>query len=194
MYTAYDVVVIGSLFLLVYITVDFILNKSTDIVRRMLFYSFVFYLLNVAQLTTGGIVLPPQKDFLPTTQLMPFYFIGDLFSMYRTNGLDWFFWNSLKLTFLNLIMLMPLGVYLSLLYKVKRTSRIFLISFLVSLTIETIQFTFAHLGIVMGRGFNVDDLIVNSLGGVIGFVLFEAIKKGFVSIIPSLNTKKEKSY
>ncbi|TYS13510.1 VanZ family protein [Rossellomorea vietnamensis] len=114
--------------------------------------------------------------------------------MYRTNGLDWFFWNSFKLTFLNMILLMPLGIYLSLLFKVKRTSRTFLIIFLVSLTIETIQFTFGHIGIVMGRGFNVDDLIVNTLGGVIGFALFGLIKKGFFSIIPSLNTEKEKSY
>ncbi|MGM7681199.1 VanZ family protein [Cytobacillus sp. Hm23] len=187
----YDVVVIGSLFLLFYIIVDFIMNKSKDIVRRLIFYSFVFYLLNVVQLTTGGIVFPPQKDFLPTTQLIPFYFIGDLFSMYRTNGLDWFFWNSFKLTFFNLIMLMPLGVYMSLFYKVKRISRVFLIIFLVSLTIETIQLTFTYLGLVMGRGFNVDDLIVNTLGGVIGFVLFGLTKKGVFTIIPSLNIKKE---
>ncbi|MEI5909664.1 VanZ family protein [Bacillus spongiae] len=190
----YDVVACGSLFLLLYIIVDFIINKSRDIVRRLIFYSFVVYLLNVVQLTTGGIVLPPQNDFLPTTQLIPFYFIGDLFSMYLTYGLDWFFWNSLKLTFFNLIMLMPLGIYLSLLYKVKRISTTFLIVFIVSLTIETIQFFFPYLGIIMGRGFNVDDLIINTLGGVIGFVLFGLIKKGSISIIPRLNTKQEKSY
>ncbi|MCT2534730.1 VanZ family protein [Aquibacillus koreensis] len=194
MYSIYDVVVLGSLLLILYIIVDFIRNKTRNLIRRIILYSFVFYFLNVVQLTTGGIVIPPQKDFVPTTQLIPFYFIGDLFSMYRSNGLDWFFWNSLKLTFFNFIMLMPLGIYLSLLFRVKRVSKALLIIFLVSLSIETIQFSFAYLGLVMGRGFNIDDLIVNTLGGVIGFLIFELIKRVAFCIFPSHKIMKDSSY
>ena len=194
LYAIYDVVVIGSLLLILYIIADFIRNKTRNLIRRIIFYSLVFYSLNVVQLTTGGIVIPPQKDFVPTTQLIPFYFIGDLFSMYRSNGLDWFFWNSFKLTFFNFIMLMPLGIYLSILFRVKRISKALLIIFLISLSIETIQFTFAYLGLVMGRGFNIDDLIVNTLGGVIGFLLFELIKRVAFSIIPSHKTTKDTIY
>lgn len=194
MYAVYDVVVLGTLVLLLYIIGDFIKNKTKNLIRRIIFYSFVFYLLNVVQLTTGGIVIPPQEDFLPTTQLTPFYFVGDLFHLYQAKGLDWFFWNAFKLTFFNFIMLMPLGIYLSLLYKVKRASKALLIIFLVSLTIETIQFAFPYLGLVRGRGFNVDDLIINTLGGVIGFILFESIRKRAFSLIPRFKNLNEKSY
>ncbi|WP_407271168.1 VanZ family protein [Radiobacillus sp. PE A8.2] len=114
-------------------------------------------MLNVVQLTTGGIIIPPQRDFSPSMQVVPFYFVEDLFSMYRTNGLDWFFWNSLRLTFFNFIMLMPLGIYLSL-FKLKGRFKAFLVVFLVSLSIEIMQLTFAHMGLVRGRGLSINPI------------------------------------
>ena len=179
LYSIYDVVALGSILLVIYIVIDVIKNRTKNLLRRIIFYSFVFYLLNVIQLTTGGIVFPPQRDFVPRIQLVPLYFIDGLYGMYYNNGLDWFFWNSVKLSFYNLIMLVPLGIYLSVLFKFKSILKSLLIVLAVSLTIETFQLIFGFLGLVRGRGFNVDDLILNTLGGLLGFVFAELIKRTF---------------
>src|SRR5690625_5976595 len=154
----------------------------------MIFYSFAFYILVVFDLTIGGIVIPPLKDNMLITQLVSLFFIKDLFSLYKFSGLDWFFWNSLKLTFFNFIMLMPLGIYLSILFKVKERGRSLLIILFISLGIETLQYSFTYLGMIMERGFNVDDIIVNTLGGFIAFVLCESITKAIIQKYPKSKT------
>ncbi|GAF66668.1 hypothetical protein BTS2_3570 [Bacillus sp. TS-2] len=135
----------------------------------------------IAQLTTGGIAFPPQNDYGQIIQLIPFYFIIDWLRIYDYNGFDWFFWNSVKLSFYNLIMLAPLGVYLSILFQHTKISKVFLIIFLTSLTIEIAQLILGYFGFVLGRGTNVDDLILNTLGGVIGFILMQFLKRLYVN-------------
>ncbi|WP_235550237.1 VanZ family protein [Paenibacillus sp. Soil724D2] len=163
--------------MILYVLVDFIRNKTNNVIRRAIFYSFIFYLLFVVQVTTGGIIFPPQYDpALVLMQLIPFYFIGDLINIYRNNGFDWFFWNSVKLSFYNIIMFTPLGVYLPLLFKLKRISKSILAVFLVSLIIESSQLILGYLGFIRGREFDIDDLILNTLGGAIGY-LFIALSE-----------------
>lgn len=191
MYSIYNVVTIGSLFLILYVLIDFIRNKTNNVIRRAIFYSFIFYLLIVVQVTTGGIIFPPQYDPAPVLmQLIPFYFIGDWINIYRSNGFDWFFWNSVKLSFYNFIMLTPLGVYLPLLFKLKRISKSILAVFLVSLIIESSQLILGYLGFIRGREFDIDDLILNTLGGAIGY-LFIALSSRFIESLQNRHNGKE---
>src|SRR5690625_3896583 len=177
LYSIYDVGLFGAIILFLYIIIDFVRNRTRNLVKRIFFYSFIFYIFLVFILILGGIVIPPFKDNILNVQLVPLYFIWDLYNIYINNGLDWFFWNSLKLTFFNFIMLMPLGIYLVFLFNSKGKIKTFLIIFLVSLAIETIQLSFTYFGWIMERGFNVDDIIINSLGGYIAFTLSRLIMK-----------------
>lgn len=187
MFIKFDVFTVGLLFLIVYIIIDLIRQKTKYLLKRIVFYSFLVYLLVVVQLTTGGIAIPPQKDLShPVIQPIPGYFIWDWIQQYRKSGLDWFFWNSVKLSLENLIMLLPLGIYLPVLFRVKSFKRLSLITFLISLTIETYQFILGYAGFIFGRTSNVDDLILNTLGGVIGYLCFEYIRK----TIKMLNRKQ----
>jgi glycopeptide antibiotics resistance protein len=178
MYITINLAFWGTILLLIYILVDLIKNKNHKILRRVIFYSFIFYLLNVIQLTTGDIIVPPQQNYsFFNVQPNPFRFIWEWFMLYQSSGFDWFFWNSVKLSFYNLIMLMPLGVYLSILYRVKGVKKVAVIALLVSITIETYQLTLGYFGLIMDRTFNTDDLILNTLGGVLGYILFEFLKE-----------------
>lgn len=160
------------------IVFDFVKNKTKHLMRRFIFYSFIFYLLQVIRLTTGYITWPPFSNHaMIQLQLIPFYFITDWYSLYQQSGSDWFFWNSIKLTVYNLIMLAPLGVYLSLLFNIRSIKKAALIIFLTSLTIETYQLIFSTIGLIFPRTFNVDDLILNTLGGCIGFGLWQLVRK-----------------
>lgn len=176
-----NILLIGTLFLFIYIIIDSFKNKRNNLIRRLIFYSFIFYLINVAHFTIGGIVVPPQKEVSAINiQIIPFYFIKDIFHIYKMNGINWFFWNAIKLSFYNFILLIPLGIYLSLIFKETSLKNVIFISFIVSLTIELIQLLLTYMGLLIGRSFDVDDLLLNTVGGAIGFVIIELIKKFFI--------------
>jgi len=89
----------------------------------------------------------------------------------------------MRISFYNFIMLMPLGIYLAVLFNVKTLKKAALIVFFVSLTIEIYQLAFSYLGLVYPRSFNVDDIILNSLGGVAGYYISKLVftrVRGFV--------------
>ncbi|WP_455662520.1 VanZ family protein [Pradoshia sp.] len=71
----------------------------------------------------------------------------------------------------NIIAFMPLGLLLPLLSdRWKGAFRITILSFFVSLTVETIQLTF-HVG-----RFDVDDMLLNTIGGLLGYVLLQILQ------------------
>lgn len=73
----------------------------------------------------------------------------------------------------NLLMFMPLGFVLPLLGKpFQRAIPVLLVSFLLSLGVETAQ-------LLTARGiFDMDDILHNTLGGLAGYSLFEAVLTG----------------
>jgi glycopeptide antibiotics resistance protein len=75
----------------------------------------------------------------------------------------------------NFIMLLPLGIYLPLLYKkLRKLSGFFavlLISFLVSVGIEILQLATSY------RSTDVDDIMLNTMGACLGFIIYQLIKK-----------------
>lgn len=74
----------------------------------------------------------------------------------------------------NFVMLLPLGIYLPLIYKRLRKAYNFfvvlLICFIVSVGIELLQLATSY------RSTDVDDVILNTLGGGAGFLLYQLIK------------------
>ncbi|PAL08504.1 VanZ family protein [Peribacillus simplex] len=74
-------------------------------------------------------------------------------------------------------MLFPLGIYLGILYKIKRVQKVIFIVLLTSLTIEILQPILSYFGLIFNRSFDVDDLILNTLGGVLGFLVWLGISK-----------------
>ncbi|TPE67873.1 VanZ family protein [Halalkalibacterium halodurans] len=159
---------------IIYIVIDLFRNKRKRFKRRVVFYSFLFYLTGVIHVTIGELTFPPQTYQDQLMQLIPFYFIYD-FIVVQQNAGNWFLMNTIKLSFYNVLLLLPLGVYVSLLFEVNRLSRAALIVFSTSLLIEVTQLTLSGFGFVWARSFNVDDLLLNTLGGVIGFVVVRAI-------------------
>jgi glycopeptide antibiotics resistance protein len=74
---------------------------------------------------------------------------------------------------LNVLIFVPLGVYAGMLYSGWTFIRKIFSFFLVSLIIEGLQF-------ILGAGaFDTTDLITNTLGGLVGLMIFTAIQKAF---------------
>ncbi len=67
-------------------------------------------------------------------------------------------------------MFIPMGILLSLCLKNINRKNMFKYAILIPLTIEVIQ-------LVVGRSFDIDDLVMNFLGIVIGYYIVELVKK-----------------
>ena len=80
----------------------------------------------------------------------------------------------------NFVMLMPLGVFYSI--YVKNYKMRFLYVFLFSVSIETMQFI---VGLIIGcnyRSTDIDDVILNTAGGIIGILLFSLLRKMYFKL------------
>lgn len=77
----------------------------------------------------------------------------------------------------NMLMFVPFGFLVSYFLKLEKVYSILIISLITSVTIEVTQ-------LLIGRVFDIDDIILNVIGGFIGFFLFyilNKIKKHFPS-------------
>lgn len=70
----------------------------------------------------------------------------------------------------NIIMFIPLGFFLPFVFKNLNRRKSFMISLIVPFVIEFLQ-------LFVGRSFDIDDLICNFLGIIIGFIIANMIKK-----------------
>lgn len=182
-----DVAPIGILLLTIYIIIDCIRNKTTNLLRRVTLYSFVVYIIYVFQYTTGGFHYPPQQQFYGTIiiQPHPFQFVLEWIHAYQLGELNWFFWNSVRLTLYNVIMLLPLGVYLKVLFNKIEIRKAAVVILLVSIFIEIYQIIFSYYGLVILRAFDIDDIILNTFGGVAGYYASTVVlKRWFPGLLP----------
>ncbi len=76
----------------------------------------------------------------------------------------------------NLLLFLPLGVGLPLFWKKFRNFKSTLSTcFLASLSIETTQAILSYLGLVFARAVDIDDIIMNVLGGIFGYFIYLVI-------------------
>lgn len=170
-----------------FLTIPFMLyqyrkHRYINKLRILGFYSFVLYFITAYYL----IILPlPKLSDMPLThsadvryyQIVPFNFVRDIikesgiiFSKPETY-LGVLTQRSFLQAFFNGILLFPLGVYLGYYFK-KPFLKAVLLAFGVSLFFEITQLTGLY-GIYKTpyRLFDVDDLFLNTLGGVLGWII-----------------------
>ena len=140
-------------------------SKKLILHEEILLLVFVTYILLLFELVTN-------RDVYSGTNLVPFreilrYNIGSS--------------NFYKQVLGNIVLFVPFGFFASYYTKINKIRSITLITFLVSLTIEIVQ-------IYIGRSFDIDDIILNIVGGVLGFLIYvglDAIGKKLPSFMTS---------
>lgn len=147
--------------------------------RTIIVYSFILYLMNAYFLVI--LPLPPIDEVAhyttPTTQLIPFQFIVDWIN--ETHIV----WNDIHTyveivnnpaiyqVLYNILMTLPFGIYLRYYFKRNLLETIGL-TFLLSLFFEFTQLTGLYGVYPRGyRLFDVDDLMINTFGGVLGYLV-----------------------
>lgn len=190
--------VIAFIFTIPYILIQYHKYGSIYYLRVIIVYSFILYLLTAYFL----VVLPlpsietVSKLTIPTTQLIPFKFAQDFInetSLSITN-IHTYIKALLEPCFYvviyNILLCLPFGIYMHYYFK-KSLKKTVLCTFLLSLFFELTQLTGLYFIYPRGyRLFDVDDLILNTFGGLLGYY----IGKLFIKILPNRDRIDEKSY
>ena len=166
---------LAFLITLPYLLIQYHKYGSVPLIRSSIVYTFILYLLTAYFL----VILPlPSKEeviAMPTKvpQLIPFAFVGDFVEAFKeSNGVLTFLKSPIVYTTLfNVAITVPFGIYLRYYFKKKWYTTI-IYTFLLSLFFEITQLTGLY-GIYPKayRLFDVDDLIINTLGGLIGYLV-----------------------
>lgn len=166
--------------------------------RAGIFYSFVLYLLVAYFL----VILPlPSVEVVrnlktPRMQLIPFHFILDIIHdnpLVLGQTSTYFkalFHSSIYVVLYNILLTVPFGIYLRYYFKCGMKKTV-LFSFLLSLFFEFTQLSGLYFIYPRGyRLFDVDDLMLNTLGGLLGYFLGKYV----ICILPNRDKIEENSY
>ena len=175
-------------FLSIFITIPYIIYEyhhygSINKLRTLIVYSFILYLMTMYFLVI--LPLPTKEEVInmkaTTPQLIPLTFIKDIFeditSLKQFNIIKILTMSSVYTVIFNVIMFMPLGIYLRYYYKCSLKKTV-LLSFLISLFFELTQLTgLYYIYPKAYRTFDVDDLLINTLGGLLGYLIIKPMQK-----------------
>lgn len=184
--------VVGAIFTLPYVIHQYRKYGSLLFLRIIIVYSFILYLMAAYFL----VILPlPKHDVVHLNtimQLNPMVIIDSIANSYHNAGslIEFLKYPVVYQAIFNVFLTVPLGVYLRYYFN-RRWYQVILMGFLVSLSFEVLQLT-GILGIYQHpyRLFDVDDLIVNTLGAFLGFIITPLI----TFILPSKKQLDHESY
>ena len=152
-----------TIFLVIFAVVRIAAIKSSN--EKLVFYKefsnllFIIYILLLYELLTRAELNTVRGyNLVPFTEIFR-YEIGSQAFLMNVVG--------------NIVIFIPFGYLISTYIKPKKILPILIVSVISSATVEFVQ-------LCIGRSFDVDDIILNSLGAIIGFLIYvslNAIKK-----------------
>lgn len=134
------------------IRIEYLIEKNERFVLYKEFFSllFIIYILLLFGLVTNTDVQSYGNNFMPFKEILRYEF-----------GSKYFMWNVVG----NVLIFMPFGFIVSLILNSAKVNRPLIITLITSLTIELVQMS-------IGRTFDIDDILLNCLGGIFGFLLY----------------------
>lgn len=124
--------------------------------KELIMLAFIIYILCLFQVVTiQDTVSWSSNNFIPFKEILRYHFGSHLF-MRNVIG--------------NVLLFVPFGYFISYILKSEKVYLPLLITFITSLTIEFVQLS-------IGRVFDVDDVMLNLLGGGLGFLIYYIFMK-----------------
>lgn len=154
-----------------YLPIYFILRKRIALSRQIAYFFFGVCILVISSATfLGWIVscLLDGREVLTvehTLNLIPFQFITETWAMEARK--------QITQTIANVLMFLPLGFIVPVAFdKARSFLKTAFSMMLFSLFIEVVQY-------FIGRSADIDDLMLNTLGGILGYLVFRIFSKLF---------------
>ena len=128
-------------------------KKKFILYEELLSLIFVIYLLMFFQIVTYQDVISYGNNFIPFKELTRYQF-----------GTKLFFKNIIG----NILLLVPYGFFASYYLRLEKKRSALILVFVVSISIEIVQ-------LVIGRCFDVDDILLNMVGGMTGYFIYKIL-------------------
>ena len=138
------------------VRITYVIEKK----ERFIFYKefftllFIVYILLLFELVSSTDIQGVSNNFVPFKEITR-YEIGSKYFMWNVVG--------------NMVIFVPFGFIVSYILDSKKIIKPLFLTLVASLTIEFVQ-------MYIGRSFDVDDILLNCIGGFAGFLLFVAIR------------------
>ena len=152
----WPMLLISTIIIVVFRLTYIIKNKQKFVLfEELLKLSFCLYILCLFQVVTFEYdVSWATNNFIPFKEILRYNITSHLF-----------FKNVLG----NMILFLPFGFYTSYYLKVDKIKIPFLLTFVASISIEVVQ-------MCIGRVFDVDDIILNVIGGALGYYIYSILR------------------
>lgn len=149
--------IIISVVIIVSFRVCYLIKNKEKLIlyKELLMLSFVIYILCLFQVVTfQDNVTWSNNNFIPFKEMLRYSLMSRLF-----------FKNVIG----NMLLFLPFGFFASYYLKVEKIHLPIILTLVASISIETVQ-------MCIGRVFDIDDIILNLIGGIIGFFLYHILK------------------
>lgn len=152
----WPMLLISTIIIVVFRITYLIKNKEKLVIyEELLKLSFCIYILCLFQVVTFEYdVSWATNNFIPFKEILRYNITSHLF-----------FKNVLG----NMLLFLPFGFFTSYYLKVDKLSLPLILTLVASISIEVVQ-------MCIGRVFDVDDIILNVIGGILGYYLYNVLK------------------
>ena len=148
---SWPTVVMGVIIAVLLRVTYLITNKRKLVIHEELFsLCFIIYILCLFYVVTFQDVSWSSHNYIPFKEILRYDFGSMLFY---------------KNIFGNMLLFLPFGIFIKKYVKTDNMFIVLLLGFITSLSIEVIQF-------LIGRVFDVDDIILNVIGCGLGFIIY----------------------
>ena len=153
----WPMVVISSIIVITLRVTYLIEHKEKFVLYKELFsLSFIIYILCLFQVVTNqDVVSWATNNFIPFKEILRYEFGSKLF---------------VRNVIGNMVMFLPYGLFASIILRPKKSYIIMFLVLVASISIEWVQ-------MAIGRVFDVDDILLNFLGGMLGYFLYVMLVK-----------------
>ena len=159
LYDTWPMIALSSIVLIAIRLTYLIKNKQKiNLGNEMMMLTFIVYILCLFQIVTSGDVSAVHGVNVTLFKELTRYQIGTRLFYRNIIG--------------NIIMFIPFGFFTSYYLKLNKKRVIFYLTLVVSVVIELIQ-------LKIGRAFDVDDIILNMAGSLIGYFLYRLMDRVF---------------
>lgn len=155
--------------------------KEINKTNKLTIILFIIYLIAVLEIIVFKLELPfSNTGYLRNINLIPFHE-----SVILNGKIDY------SEIIMNMVIFVPLGIYVEMIFSKWSTTKKISMFFIISLICEVLQFIFA-----IGAS-DITDIINNTLGGIIGLLIYKVIVKlfnnrdkahKFVNIVAAIGT------
>ena len=150
--------VLISIVIIVSLRITYLIKNRKKFVlyKELLMLSFIIYVLCLFQIVTfQDDVSWSTNNFIPFQEMFR-YSIGSRLFIKNVVG--------------NITLFLPFGLFTSYYLDIKKPYLIMILTLIASISIESVQ-------LMIGRVFDVDDIILNLVGGILGFYILVLLRK-----------------